>query len=479
MDPQEETVKRNSEFLAEMKKMTECESCILGLDFLQQQRCQLNITNGILSMGNVQVPLLHPLTDDLDMLCYRVIALEDINIQPHTEAVVPAKVVDYTGKSGWGIIEPADEESIPGVLIGKVLTKLTNETTVVPIRMVNLTEEKRKVVAGTGMAKCETVSFVVCPDFEDCLGGSGGSEESTTPKHLAELYESSTKDLVDEEQRNKVFDLLCENATVFSSDSSDLGRTDIVKHQIITGSAKPIKQPPRQLPLAKRDVACQAVDKMLAEGVIELSTSPWSSPVVLVAKKNGSLRFCVDYRKLNDVTVKDSYPLPRIDDTLDALGGSQWFSTLDLKSGYWQVAMDPADKEKTAFSIGGGLWHFRVMPFGLCNAPATFERLMDHVLAGLPWNVCLVYLDDIIVHGRTFSEQLENLQKVFTCLRKANLKLSPEKCNLFRREVKYLGHIISCKGVATDPAKINSVKDWPRPTCLAELRSFLGLCSYY
>ncbi len=215
--------------------------------------------------------------------------------------------------------------------------------------MVNVTEEKRKVLAGTDLAKCETVSFVVCTDFEDCLGGSGGGEESTTPKeipkHLAELYDSGTKDLVDEEQRNKGFDLLCENATVFSSDSSDLGRTDIVKHQIITGSAKPIKQPPRRLSLAKRDVACQAVDKILKEGVIEPSTSPWSSTVVVVAKKNGSLRFCVDYRKLDDVTVKDSYPLPRIDDTLDALGGSQWF----------QVAMDHADKEKTAFSIGGGL----------------------------------------------------------------------------------------------------------------------------
>ena len=125
------------------------------------------------------------------------------------------------------------------------------------------------------------------------------------------------------------------------------------------------------------------------------------------------------------------------------------------------------------------VWHFRVMPFGLCNAPATFERLMDHILAGLPWSVCLVYLDDIIVHGRTFSEQLENLQRVFTCLKKANLKLSLEKCNLFRHEVKYLGHIISRNGVATDPAKINSVKDWPRPMRLAEVRSFLGLCSYY
>ena len=299
------------------------------------------------------------------------------------------------------------------------------------------------------------------------------------PKHLTEVYESSTKDLVDESQRNKVFDLLRENADIFSSDSSDLGRTDIVKHRIITGSAKPIKQPPRRLPLAKRDVACQAVDDMLKHEVIEPSASSWSSPVVLVAKKNGTLRFCVDYQKLNDATLKHSYPLPRIDDTLDALGGSHWFSTLDLKSGYWQVAMDPADKEKTAFSIGGGLWHFRVMPFGLCNAPATFERLMDHVLAGLPWNVCLVNLGDVIVHGRTFSEQLENLQRVFTCLKKANLKLSPEKYNLFRHEVKYLGHIISRNGMATDPAKIDSVKDWPRPTCLAEMRSFLGLCSYY
>ena len=231
------------------------ESCILGLDFLRQQRCHLDITNGMLLMGNVQVPLLHSLSDDLDRLCYRVVALEDMNIQPHTEAVVPAKVVDYTGKSGWGIIEAAEEESVPGVLIGKVLTKLMNETPVVLVRMVNVTEEKRKVSAGTDLAKYETVSFVVRPDFESC---PGGSEESTTlkeiPKHLAELYESSARDLVDEEQRNKLFGLLWENATVFSSDPSDLGRTDIVKHQITTGSAKPINQPPRRNYLSRKEM---------------------------------------------------------------------------------------------------------------------------------------------------------------------------------------------------------------------------------
>ena len=166
---------------------------------------------------------------------------------------------------------------------------------------------------------------------------------------------------------------------MFSKSSSDVGRTDIVQHRIDTGTARPLKQPPRRLPLAKRDVACQAIEDMQREGIIEPSTSPWRSPVVLVTKKDGSVRFCVDYRKLNSVTRKDSYPLPRIDDTLDTLSDSRWFSTLDLKSGYWQVAMDSTDKEKTAFSVGEGLWHFCVMPFGLCNAP-------ELVLARLSWS---------------------------------------------------------------------------------------------
>jgi hypothetical protein len=146
------------------------------------------------------------------------------------------------------------------------------------------------------------------------------------------------------------------------------------------------------------------IEEMLKQGVIESSQSPWASPVVLVKKKDGTKRFCVDYRKLNKVTKRDSYPLPRVDMTLDAIGGSSWFSTLDLKSGYWQVKMEERDKEKTAFTAGEGLWQIVVMPFGLSNAPATFERLMERVLQGLPWTVCLVYLDDVIVHATTLAE---------------------------------------------------------------------------
>jgi len=251
-----------------------------------------------------------------------------------------------------------------------------------------------------------------------------------------------------------------------------------VYRRIDTGDARPIRQPPRRLPLAKQAEVTALLGDMKGKGVTEESDSPWSSPVVLV-RKDGSLRFCVGYRILNEVTRNDCFPLPRIDDTLDTLAGAKWFSTLDLKSGYWQVALHPEDKEKTAFSTGQGLWKFTVVPFGLCNAPATFERLMESVLRGLTYDACLVYLDDVIVSGRTFQEQLDKLRKVFQRIRAAHLELNSAKCQLFRKEVRYPGHIVSPSGVTTDPVKLEAVKSWPRPNDKHQLRSFLGLCTCY
>ena len=297
------------------------------------------------------------------------------------------------------------------------------------------------------------------------------------PQHLRSLYERSVAYL-SSQQAMEVYQLLNEFADTFSKETHDLGRIDLVKHQINTRDAAPIRQPPRRLPFAKRNEACRAIEEMCKQGVIEPSRSPWSSPVVLV-KKSGGWRFCVDYRKLNDVTCKDSYPLPCIDESIEALSGAKLLSTLDLKSGYWQVELDSRDKEKTAFSLGNILWQFIVMPFGLANAPATFERLMEQVLMGLPWNTALIYLDDIRVAGKTFLDQLSHLRSVLQRLRDAGLKLAPEKCFLFQKEVKYLGHVVSEKGITTDPDKVEAVRTWPKPTSFKELHSFIGLCLYY
>jgi hypothetical protein len=249
----------------------------------------------------------------------------------------------------------------------------------------------------------------------------------------------------------------------------------LVEHTINTGNAPPVRQAPRRVPLSKRDEADQEIKMMERKGIIQPSTSPWCSPVCLVTKKDGSVRFCIDFRRLNDITIKDSHPLPRIDDTLDALSGSTWYSSLDLKNGYWQVGVAEEDRVKTAFSIqGGGLWEFCAMPMGLCNAAATFERLMESILGGLTWKICLVYLDDIILYSKGFDEQLSHLRQVFQRIREANLKLNPKKCNLFRKKVTFLGPVVSEQGISTDPAKIEAVKAWPTPKNVKEVRSLLG-----
>ena len=261
--------------------------------------------------------------------------------------------------------------------------------------------------------------------------------------------------------------------------TSDLGKTSKLQHRIPTGDTYLTRQPVRRVPPHQREAVQQLPNQMLDGGVIEPSTSPWASPIVLVQKKDGTTRFCVDYRRLNNVTCKDAYPLPRIDATLDTLHGSRWFSTLDLLSGYWQVEVTESDRPKTAFCTTEGLFQFRVMPFGLCNAPATFQRLMDLVLAGLQWKECLVYLDDIIVLGRTFQEHLRNLQSVLQRLRESGLRFKPSKCHFFCDQVQYLGHVISRNGITTDPTKIEKVVTWPMPTSKRETQQFLGFASYY
>jgi len=309
-------------------------------------------------------------------------------------------------------------------------------------------------------------------------GGCPPIYNRTATAHVEPLVAALPVSLTTE-QRNQAAELLRQNATVFAEDDSDLGYNDWLPMHIDTGTHRPLKQPVRRQPYCHLPEIEANVQKLLQTGAIEPACSPWSSNVLLVRKKDGTYRFCVDYRKLNDMTEKDSYPLPRIDQCLDSLGGATLFSCLDLQAGYWQAALDPTDAAKTAFTVRSGSYQFKVLSMGLANAPSQFQRLMNLVLSGLIWEACLVYLDDVIIYSATFEQHIERLAAVLDRFRCANLKLKPRKCQLFCEQVHFLGHVISAAGVSPDPSKVDAVQQWPVPTSVSEVRSFLGLASYY
>ena len=383
---------------------------------------------------------------------------------------------------GVGLIEPGDKNVLGrGLMVARLLVQTGQH---VPVRVFNPGKDPMLLYKGTVAGQIIPISEesiqidIQKKEHLRTMTEDRSDQDRPIPTHLQQLIERSCAHL-NEQQGKQVRELILEYQDVFSRDDMDIGKTDLVKHSISTGDSRPIRQPYRRLPIWQQQEAETQIKDMLERGVIEKSNSPWASPIVLVKKKDGTTRFCIDYQRLNEVTIKDAYPLPRIDDTLDALSGAEWFSTLDLASGYWQVELDEDAKEKSAFTVRGGLYQWRVMPFGLCNAPSTFERLMERILTGLHWEILLVYLDDIIIYGKTFEDELARLRVVFKKMREAKLKLKPKKCHLFKKKVAYLGHVVSAEGVSTDPDKIEAVKRWPAPKTVTEVRSFLGLASYY
>ena len=265
---------------------------------------------------------------------------------------------------------------------------------------------------------------------------------------------------------------------VFSTSSHSMGYCDLNPLRIET-RGPPICQRAYRTPLSKRQLISDLVDEMLQQGVIRPSNSPWASPVTLVPKSDGSTRFCVDYRKLNSVTKRDSYPLPRICDIMDTLGRSKIFSTMDLKSAYHQIPVHPADIEKTAFTCHRGLFEFTRMPFGLANAPASLQRTMDYIFGDMLGNSIMIYLDDIVVFSKSEEEHAIALKEVFTRLKKYGLRLKASKCCFGQKQVKLLGFIISEKGQAADPEKTRAISTLPEPRTVKQVRSFLGMAGYY
>lgn len=259
------------------------------------------------------------------------------------------------------------------------------------------------------------------------------------------------------------------------------GRTNLLEHVIkLKENISPVKQRHYPRNPAMQEVINTEIDTMLKDDVIEESNSPWSSPIVLIKKPSGKYRFCIDFRKVNNLTEKDAYPLPRINTILEKLKKAKFISTLDLQQGYWQVPLSQDSRALTAFTVPGkGLYQFKVMPFGLHSAGATFQRLLDKIIGVELEPKAFCYLDDLIVVSETFGEHVDTLKLVFRRLRDAGLKLNPEKCHFFKTELKYLGHVVNQQGISTDPDKVKAIEDFPRPENVRNLRSFLGLASWY
>ena len=317
-----------------------------------------------------------------------------------------------------------------------------------PVQVRNLTAFQITIPAKAVICKLQQADVI---DPSEC--NSPSPEESFLKQFTLNKSLSSS-------EIGQVEELLLKWKHIFSTGDTDLGRTNQVKYHIILTNSEPFRERYRRIPPHLYQEVKEHLQNMLKAKVIKESDIPFSSPIVLVRKTDGSLRFCVDYRKLNSRTVRDAHSLPRIDDTLDSLVGAKYFSSLDLKAGYWQVELADDDKEKTAFSAGPlGFFQWETMPMGLMNSGATFQHLMQKVMGDLHLKECLLYLDDIIVFSSSFSEHMKHLESVFKRLEAAGLKLKPNKCHILQDEVKYLGHLVSKDGIKTDPSKIDCLKN--------------------
>ncbi|XP_049332461.1 retrovirus-related Pol polyprotein from transposon opus [Astyanax mexicanus] len=382
------------------------------------------------------------------------------------------------------LIEPSDTVGVlpDGLLVAVSLVKVVRGTVYVPL--VNVGCVSVALPPHCPLGVLTSVQVVSLPDgvTEEVSQPSVYARVQTQvaqPSSVLEQIGALDLSVLSQVDQEKVRSLLYKHSAVFSSFEGDIGCTNLISHDIPLLDDVPVRQRYRRIPPSDYDAVKAHIHQLLENQVIQESCSPYASPIVLVKKKDGTLRMCVDYRQLNAKTRKDAFPLPRIEETLDALSGAQWFSTMDLASGYNQIPVTESDRPKTAFCTPFGLFHFTRMPFGLCNAPSTFQRLMERMFGDQNCQSLLLYLDDIIVFSSDLDQHLSRLELVLNRLGQAGLKAKLEKCCFFRRQVRYLGHLVSDKGVSTDPEKVSAVSNWPRPTIVSELRSFLGFASYY
>ena len=441
-------------------------NCLLGNDFLEKEGAVINLQIMKLRINKAYVNL----ENDVHIATV-VRSVKTVILRPNTATVleVKAKSSPYFSEQEQFEIQPPDRGFVfdePGLTVQPGLVTFGKRK--FPLLLSNTTGKTIRLKRGCVMGKIESIKQAQVNGVT-CV--KNGTKPSIDPIKLEDLK-------VPDRYRRATIDLLKANEDINANSDLALTQTDTVKMSIKLTKSDPIKMRPYRAPLNKRKVIDQAIESMLDAKIIERSQSPYAFPVVVVDKKDGSKRFCVDFRELNKITKPIAYPLPLIDDILAQLGNSKFFSCLDLRAGYWQVKMADEDKEKTAFTCHRGLFHFNVLPFGLTNAPSVFSLLMQTVLAGLE-DFAIPYLDDVIIFSQSEEEHRAHLQAVFDRLRQHHLKIKLKKCKFYQVETEYLGFIVSRDGIKPNPEKVEAIRQMSPPSNVKEVRSFIGLTSYY
>jgi hypothetical protein len=438
---------------------------ILGQDFWKFKRATIDYCNRVITMGEVVLNFDDEPDETTD-------ANSILTLKSRAESIVRLP----TKSKGLGVISKS--ELAPGVYLAEALTEGVNGYCVVSI--VNTSEED--VTVEIPPVELEEIED---DDSKKALIFSTSVDE--IGDRLSKLRNELRTDHLNSEEKLSLVKICEEYNDVFYLSGDKLTFTTAAEHAIPTPAIDPtrgINTKPYRIPEVHREEVLKQTKQMLIDGIIEPSTSPWNSPILVIPKKADASgrkkwRIVVDFRKLNEVTVGDSFPLPVITEILDTLGKSKYFSTIDCANGFLQVPVRPEDQPKTAFSTRKRHFQYKRMPFGLKGAPATFQRLMTTVLSGIQGIKCLVYLDDVVVFAENLNTHNERLREVFGRMRQHNLKLQPDKCEFLRREVSYLGHVIGQTGIKPDEKRIKAVKDYPKPRTTRELKGFLGLSGYY
>lgn len=428
---------------------------IIGTDLFMTYNAQLNYSTNSFEINEHKA--------------YLIFKEPKLTIKPRSETVIECNVINPDIKEGLILDKKVSEKVIFANSIVKV-----KPNGCVNVTVVNLSENPVTIKPNFKL-KLENVPNNIT------LVNNNFNETSKRTEDVLKLLRTSH---LNEEEAESLYEVCSQYSDIFHLPGDRLTCTDAIQHEIITTSSNPINTKSYRFPEVHKNEVNSQINKMLEDGIIKPSTSPWSSPIWIVPKKldasgQRKWRVVIDYRKLNDITIGDSYPIPNISEILDQLGKSKYFSTLDLASGFHQIKIAEKDAAKSAFSVPQGHFEFTRMPFGLKNAPATFQRLMNTALSGLQGIQCFVYLDDIVIYSFDLDTHIKNLSNVFDRLRSFNLKLQPDKCEFLRKEVSYLGHIITDEGVKPNPEKTRAVQEFPIPKCPKDVKSFLGLVSYY